>query len=113
VEDALRRTGANFVATDQYGLAAKLARDLPPAVPVIGIGPRWLSFDLPAAAPVDGATGILVEPERRATPIWHAAEQIGTARREHNGVVIETYRLYRVIPDHSTGAVLLPRRAME
>jgi 4-amino-4-deoxy-L-arabinose transferase-like glycosyltransferase len=107
VEDVWRRRGASFVAADQYGLAAELARYLPAAVPVIAIGPRWSSFNLPPAA-VDGTTGILVEPDRHATPIWPALEEIGTAAREHHGVAIETYRLYRVIPDHSTSAVRLP-----
>ena len=69
---AARAAVPSFVAADQYGLAAELARYLPAAVPVIAIGPRWSSFNLPPAA-VDGMTGILVEPDRHATPIWPAA----------------------------------------
>ncbi|HUC70030.1 MAG TPA: glycosyltransferase family 39 protein [Stellaceae bacterium] len=111
VEEARRSTGASFVAADQCGLAAELARELPPGVPVIAIGPRWWSFDLPPAA-VDGMTGMLVESDRHATPIWHAGEEIGTATREHDGIAIQKYRLYRVVPDHSTSAVRLPRQAM-
>lgn len=110
VEGVRRRTGASFVAADQSGLAAELARDLPPAVPVIAIGPRWWSFNLPAAA-VDGMTGVLVEPDDHATPIWPATGEIGTATRERDGNAIQTYRLYRVISDHSTSAVLLPHPA--
>ena len=53
----------------------------PPRVPVIAIGPRWSSFNLPAPA-VDGMTGLLVQPEHHATPIWPAAEEIGTVTRE-------------------------------
>jgi 4-amino-4-deoxy-L-arabinose transferase-like glycosyltransferase len=112
VEDARLRTGASFVAAGQYSLAAELARDLLPAVPVVAIGPRWSSFNLPAAA-VDGVTGILVEREGHGTPIgeryWRTAEEIGTAARETDGVVIETYRLFRVVPNRSAHAVLLPR----
>ena len=107
VADARRATGASFVAADNYGLAAELARHLPADVPVIAIGPRWSSFSLPAAA-VDGMSGLLVQSEHHATPIWSAAEVIGTVTRESRGVLVERYRLYRVRPDHSTSAVLLP-----
>jgi 4-amino-4-deoxy-L-arabinose transferase-like glycosyltransferase len=110
VEDVRRRTGSGFVAADQSGLAAELARNLPRSVPVIAIGPRWRSFNLPAAA-VDGMTGILVESDRHTTPIWPAIEGIGPATREHDGIAIQTYRLYRVVPDHSTSAVMLPHPA--
>jgi Dolichyl-phosphate-mannose-protein mannosyltransferase len=112
VEDARRRAGASFVAADQYSLAAELARDFFPDVPVIAIGPRWSSFNLPAAA-VDDMAGILVEREHNAPLIgkrhWRAAQEVGTATRETGSVVTETFRLYRVIPDRSVRAVLLPR----
>ena len=108
VEDARRRSGAGFVAADQSGLAAELARDLHAAVPVIAIGPRWWSFDLPPAS-VDGMTGVLIESDRHETSVWPATEEIGTVTRAHNGVAIQRYRLYRVVPDHSTSAVRLPR----
>jgi hypothetical protein len=112
VEDARRRAGASFVAADQYGLAAELAHDYPPAAPVIAIGRRWSSFNLPPAA-VDGTTGVLVERERHsksiAEPFWRAANEIGTVARERDGVVIESYRLFRVVPDHLPGSVRLPR----
>ncbi len=110
VEEARRRTGGRFVAADQYGLAAELARQLPSAVPVIAIGPRWSSFSLPVPA-IDDVKGILVQPEAHATPVWRAAEEIGTAMRAHDGVVIQKYRLYRAVPDHSTSDVFLPRPA--
>ena len=48
VEDSRRRIGASFVAADQYSLAAELARNSLPGVPVIAVGPRWSSFNLPA-----------------------------------------------------------------
>jgi 4-amino-4-deoxy-L-arabinose transferase-like glycosyltransferase len=107
VADARRATAASFVAADNYGLAAELARHLPADVPVIAIGPRWSSFSLPAAA-VDGMSGLLVQSEHHATPIWSAAEVMGTVTRESRGVLVERYRLYRVRPDRSTSAVLLP-----
>ena len=111
VETARRGTGASFVAADNYGVAAELARALPPDVPVVAIGPRWASFDLPAPK-VDGIKGILVVPEDHATPIWPAAEQIGTADRKKNGVVIQSYKLYLATPEHATSAVLLPHPAI-
>jgi hypothetical protein len=115
VEDSRRRTGASFVTADQYSLAAELARNSLPGVPVIAIGPRWSSFNLPAAA-VDGMTGILVVPEHRATPIgepeWSAAAEIGKAARETGGIIIETYRLYRVVAQRTARGVLLPRPAI-
>lgn len=112
-EAARRRAGAGFIAADQYGLAAELARNLPAAVPVVAVGPRWSSFNLPAAGAIEGATGILVEPVRHATPIWRDAEPIEIVTRERDGQIIETYRLYRVVPDHPTGAVRLPRPAID
>ncbi|MBV8739454.1 MAG: glycosyltransferase family 39 protein [Alphaproteobacteria bacterium] len=112
VEKAHHGTSAGFVAADNYGVAAELARELPPAVLVVAIGPRWASFDLPAPK-VDGMKAILVVPEDHATPIWPAAEQIGTADRKKNGVVIQSYKLYLAISDHATSAVLLPRPAID
>lgn len=107
VDAARRRAGASFVAADQSGLAAELARRLPPRLPVIGVGPRWSSFRLPAPS-LAGKTGILVEAAGHATSIWPAVGKIGTVTRRQNGVPVETYRLYLVVPDHSTSAVVLP-----
>lgn len=108
VEETRRRIGASFVAADNYGIASELARNLPPGVPVVAIGPRWASFDLPVPN-LAGAAGVLVQPETHAVPIWRQAQQVGTAKRERRGVVIQTYSLYRAVPDHSTTTVLLPR----
>ena len=109
VEAARRRIGAAYVAADQYGVAAELARSLPVDVPVVAIGPRWASFDLPPAA-VDRKTGLLIQPEYHGSPIWPASAELGAVvRRRQDGAVIAAYRLYRVVPDHSTSAVRLPR----
>lgn len=110
VEEARRRTGAGFVAADNYGVAAELARALPRSVPVIAVGPRWSSFDLPPLA-IDGRPGILVEPRYNSTPTWHSARPIGTVVREQNGVSIERFELYYAVPDHSISTALLPHRA--
>jgi 4-amino-4-deoxy-L-arabinose transferase-like glycosyltransferase len=110
VEQARRRNGGGFVAADNYGVAAELARSLPASVPVIAVGPRWSSFELPAPA-VDNASGILVEPRGGGKPIWQSAEPVGTAVREQQGTVIERFDLYRAVPDHSASAAILPRPA--
>jgi hypothetical protein len=111
VEAARRRTGAAFVAADQYGVAAELAHALPRDVPVIAVGPRWASFDLPPAA-VAGAVGLLIQPESHAASIWLASAALGSlVRHRRDGAVIAAYRLYRVVPDRSTSAVQLPRPA--
>jgi 4-amino-4-deoxy-L-arabinose transferase-like glycosyltransferase len=111
VEAARRRAGAAYVAADQYGIAAELARTLPADVPVVAIGPRWANFDLPPAA-VDGRTGLLIQPESHASPIWPASAMVRTVvRRRQDGAVIAAYRLYQVVPDHSANAVRLPRPA--
>jgi 4-amino-4-deoxy-L-arabinose transferase-like glycosyltransferase len=112
VDDARRRTGADFVAAENYGVAAELARALPQSVPVIALGPRWSSFDLPRPA-VDGRPGILVEPRYDPTPIWQSARPIGTLVRKQEGVAIERFELYYAVPDHWTSAALLPHPAAE
>ena len=50
--DAVRRqAGAEFVAADEYGVAAELARTLPPGVTVIAVDTRWSLTDLSRAHP--------------------------------------------------------------
>jgi hypothetical protein len=89
---------AGFVAADNYGLAAILAHGL--HGPVVGAEPRWDLFALPRAA-IAGQTGLLVRSARRAgapDPMpWQSITRIGTLVRARNGVVAETYELYRVV----------------
>jgi hypothetical protein len=118
VEAARAAAGADFVAADEYGIAAELARQLPAADAVIGADRRWALFNLPPAAPaVAGRTGILVQSARRLTrpdaAPWQSMEDIGTATRGRNGEIAESYRLWRVVgrpitPDLDSGA-RLPR----
>jgi 4-amino-4-deoxy-L-arabinose transferase-like glycosyltransferase len=93
--------GAAFVATDNYGQAAILARLLPSAVPVLGVEPRWAYFNLPDAAPlIAGRAGLLIRSARRADPPdtadWAAITPLGELVRARDGVTAETYRLYHV-----------------
>jgi 4-amino-4-deoxy-L-arabinose transferase-like glycosyltransferase len=103
---------ADFIAADEYGLAAELAFHL--SCPVIGVAPRWSLFGLPAAR-LDGKTGILVRSMRQSgTPdpeIWPGAAPAGTAVRARDGVTAEIYALYRVGPPQHEPAVLLPKQA--
>ena len=89
---------AAFVAADNYGLAAVLAHGLPGTV--VGAEPRWALFDLPSA-PVMGQAGLLVRSHRRAgapdARPWQSIVPAGTLVRRRNGIVAETYDLYRVV----------------
>jgi hypothetical protein len=109
--DAMRRaTGADFVATDQYGVAAELARALPRDTTMIGTDPRWTTTDLPRAA-VTGHVGILIRRDSEPDDIaWSNPTEIGEARRQRGDDTVETFRVYRVIaPDIAAAAVTLPR----
>ena len=113
VELARRQQGASFIAADQYGVAAELARELPGATQVVGIEPRWSLFDLPAAS-LAGRIGILVRSARRGDDVdrtpWSDVREIGQATRGRNGTIVETFGLFRVIGRDSTAqAALLPR----
>jgi len=101
VAAAARREGAAFVAADNYGQAALLARLLPPEIPVLGVEGRWAYFDLPDATPaIDGQTGLLLRSARRADPPdaadWATLAPDGELVRDRGGVTAEAFRLYRV-----------------
>jgi 4-amino-4-deoxy-L-arabinose transferase-like glycosyltransferase len=101
VAAAARREGAAFVAVDNYGQAALLARLLPPAIPVFGVERRWAYFALPDATPaIADQTGLLVRSARRADPPdaadWAALAPDGELTRGRGGVTAEVFRLYRV-----------------
>ncbi|WP_270937546.1 glycosyltransferase family 39 protein [Falsiroseomonas oryzae] len=113
VEAERARTGAAFVAAEEYGLAAQLALRLPAGVTVVALDPRWALFDLPR--PAMGVTGLLVQSERRHdVPFWPGAEPGGRAEgpllRSRRGIEAERYRTFRVTtrPDMPPAA-LLPR----
>ena len=117
--DAVRqeaaREGARFVAADNYGDAAVLARLLPGSLPVLGVDARWALFRLPDAGPgIAGVNGLLLRSTRRADPPdaadWSRIEPAASLARERAGVVAETYRLYRVTGRAGgTPIVTLPR----
>ncbi len=114
VEAARVQAGASFVASDEYGDAAELARLLPPGVTVIGVEPRWALFDLPRPE-IAGQTGILVRSARRGGDIdrapWSAMTEIGEAERSRDNATIERFHLLLVTARASAVPMaVLPRR---
>jgi len=101
VDQVATQDDAQFVASDNYGHAALLARLLPASLPVLGVDTRWALFDLPDARPqIAGRHGLLLRSSRRADPPggadWSQMTPVATLARSRSGVVAETYRLYRV-----------------
>lgn len=112
--DAVRRqVGAEFVAADEYGLAAELARTLPPGVTVIGVDTRWSLTDLSRAIP-EGQIGVLVRSTRRSSEFsetaWPHPIEIAHEARKRGDETVQAYRLYRVVmTGNGADAVILPR----
>jgi 4-amino-4-deoxy-L-arabinose transferase-like glycosyltransferase len=107
VETVRRQTGASFVAADQYGVAAELARTLPSGVSVIGVDSRWAQTDLPRAD-LAGQVGILVS--SAAPRDSKGLTEIGEVARRRGEANVEVLRLYRVGKARNFGvAVALPR----
>jgi 4-amino-4-deoxy-L-arabinose transferase-like glycosyltransferase len=106
---AAAASGAQFIAADEYGLAAELAFRM--KRPVVGAEPRWALFALPSAH-LTGQTGILVRSDRRAGPpdpaTWPGAAMIGHAARARGGIVAESYSFYRVTAARRGPCVVLP-----
>lgn len=100
VAAAARAAGAGYVAADNYGLAAELARTLPADLPVVGLGDeRWRSLSLPDATARLRGPGLLVQSERRAAeapPGLAEAVPAGRLARQRGGVPAEGYRLWRI-----------------
>jgi len=109
VEVERRRVGANFVASDQYALAAAMAWILPRDVAVLGVEDRWRLFDLPAGR-VAGQAGLLVRDSRDRTifdpALWRSVEKLSEVSRTD----VQTLHVFLVVAvgDHPT-IVRLPR----
>ena len=108
VERARRAQGAGFVAADQYGVAAELARVLPIATHVVAVGARWSLLDLPRVE-LAGTPGMLVRDARAGDPVeWREWHEIGRAERARDGVILQRFRLFRVAGGTEPQA-MLPR----
>ena len=112
VGDVADTQRAAFVAADEYGLAAELARTVPPGTPVWGVEPRWTLFRLPRPSP-GTEPGLLVRSVRRAGPpdpaLWASATEIGTVSRVRDGAAVEQYRMFRAVPAPDAPIAALPR----
>ena len=102
VDSAARTEAAGFVASDNYGHAALLARLLPTAMPVLGVDPRWALFDLPNGRPlIAGRVGLLLRSARRDdapdSADWAEITPLGLLDRSRRGEIAEQFRLYRVV----------------
>ena len=96
---ATAAAGTGAIVADNYGTAALLAHAAP-GVPVLGAERRWALFDLPAPPP---GPWLLVRSMRRVEAPdadWDSAVPVGTIVRTRDGVVAETYGLYRVTGPH-------------
>ena len=115
VAEAARREGAGFVASDNYGHAALMARLLPAGLTVIGLEDRWALFRLPdARATMNGQTGLLLRSARRDDRPdlrdWASLAPAATLDRARNGMTAEGFRLYRgTFQPGAQPAALLPR----
>ncbi|MCW3477088.1 glycosyltransferase family 39 protein [Limobrevibacterium gyesilva] len=110
-----RREGAAYVASDNYGHAALLARLLPPDVPVYGVEPRWDLFNLPDARPlIAGRVGLLLRSARRDDAPdpsdWAEIARLGVVERARGGMAAEGFRVYRVLGrDGEEPIAVMPR----
>jgi 4-amino-4-deoxy-L-arabinose transferase-like glycosyltransferase len=107
--------GAGFVASDNYGHAALLARLMPGTRPVLGAEGRWALFDLPDAGPViDGKPGLLLRSARRDDAPdpsrWAEITRLTLLTRARGGMAAEEFRLYRVIGRKGSGTVVVMPR---
>ena len=112
VEAAAQHEDAAFVAADEYGVVAKLARTLPCSLPVIGVEPRWAYFSLPRPE-ISDETGVLIRSERRGgepdARVFAEARPVGEVVRARDGAVIERYRVFVVRLEPGAVAAVMPR----
>ncbi|HVZ08205.1 glycosyltransferase family 39 protein [Rhodopila sp.] len=109
VEAAAMR--ASFVAADGYDTDSQLAWTLSATVPMVGVDPRWVLFDL-RRTDIAGRIGLLLRDARRAGPpdpaLWNRAEKLGEIDRPGAPA---PFTAWRVVAAPSLAAVpLLPRR---
>ncbi len=115
IDVVARQQDATFIASDNYGHAALLARLLAKNDVVLGAEGRWSLFGLADAGEViDGKPGLLVRSGRRddsPDPArWAEITRLASLTRARDGMTAETFRLYRVVgrPGDAT-IVVMPR----
>ena len=104
------RSGHQFVAAENYGLAALLAWHTQ-GIAVVAVGPRWSVLALPAAEP---GNGVLLLSTRRTEPPdpahWAEPALMADLVRTRADTVAETYRAYSITLRGA--AVRLPERRL-
>ena len=109
--DTIRRgQQAGCVAADEYGVAAELARAVPPGVITLGVGPRWRLFSLPAPALDDTACVLLRRPGDDPPAGWREVRPVGEVARAGRDGTQQQFSVWRVagaLP--SLPAAVLPR----
>jgi len=116
IEAMARQEQATFIASDNYGHAALLARLMPKGRVVLGVEGRWALFDLPSGQTViNGQTGLLVRSARRDDAPderpWDAITRLAGLTRARGGMAAEGFRLYRVVGRSSIVPVaVMPRQ---
>ena len=104
---------ATALVADNYALASQLAFWAPKGCQVIGLSPRWSTFNLQPAQRLTEA--LYVRPERdddgSLPPGLQAVGPTNTISRTRNGRLAENYRLIKVRldPQQTDGSALLPR----
>ncbi|HET9148190.1 MAG TPA: glycosyltransferase family 39 protein [Acetobacteraceae bacterium] len=90
------RRHARFVTAPDYATIAELSHDLPQDITVIGYSGRWHYLSLASSSSLAGATGLLIQPDRRGPPILKGARLVGAAARRRGGQTISGYRIYEI-----------------
>ncbi|MGE4481137.1 glycosyltransferase family 39 protein [Acidocella sp.] len=80
-----------FLTSDDYAIASELAFYAPPAVPVLGLTPRWRYFNWPVLA-TRGETGLLIT-RRQDTP---CPVLLGTITRKRGNEPVMRYKVCRI-----------------
>ena len=111
--DAIRRQEhAGCVASDEYGVAAELARLMPGDVVVLAVGRRWRLFALAAPALGDRSCVLVSRPGGVAPAGWLVARPVGEIARASGGETLQRFGVWlvaglsKVVP-----AVVLPHPA--
>ncbi len=115
IDSVARQQEARYIAVDNYGQAALLARLLPQGDTVLGAEGRWSLFALPdAGSVINGQPGLLVRSARRDDvpdpSRWAEITRLAPLTRARGGMTAEGFRLYRVTgkPGDAT-IVVMPR----
>ncbi len=115
IDFAAKAQHAEYVAFDNYGQAALMARLLPQGCVVLGVDDRWALFKLvDGSAASEGKAGLLVRSARRDDhpdpSRWAEITPLAGLTRARGGMTAEAFRLYRVVgKPGDTAIAVMPR----